>query len=155
VQPPRALTRRRALRLAGGVAFAAVPALRQAGETAAARTWCRTDPQVVINGIHLQVFPECDASQANTCTGPIRLVFSVPPGSQTAVEGQDAGFGYGYAISFAESAKVGTNQYKVDMYVPAATAIAVQLVCDPVDPTAKTTVKGGYANTWLTVSTKF
>ena len=149
------MTRRRALRLFAGAALAAAPALRPAKEAAAARTWCRVDPCVVINGIHLQVYPERDAGQANTCSGPIRLVFAVPPGSKTAVLSQDAGFGYGYAIAFEETAKVGTGQYRVSMYVPAATAMSVQLVCDPVDPSAKTTVKGGDANTWLTVATKF
>jgi hypothetical protein len=155
VDVPEPLTRRRALRLAAGGLLAAPVALRLARPTAAARAWCRTDPGVTINGIRLQVYPERDAAEANTCTGPIRLVFSVTPGSTTSVDSQDAGFGYGYAISFEESAKVGTGQYKVAMYVPAATGMAVQLVCDPVDPRAKTTDKRGSANTWLTVGTKF
>jgi hypothetical protein len=49
--------------------------------------------------VRLQVSLERDASQANTCTGPIKLVFSVTPGSACSVDSQDAGFGYGYDIS--------------------------------------------------------
>jgi hypothetical protein len=56
-----------------------------------------------------------DDAETNICSAPIKLVFSVTPGSV-------------YVISFQEAAKVGTSQYTVDMYVPATKPMAVQLV---------------------------
>lgn len=157
----RILSRRRALRLAGGAALAAVPARRLAGEVGAARTWCRCDPTVRVDGkvVHLYVSGLLDVKY--DVAGPTKVVIHVPPKVSYALLEQDAGFGKGYAISFVADSKLTADSKQVniaaDVYVPTTTSgkgqpILVEWILDgTVQVAAK---KEGVTNTWITAATK-
>ena len=150
------IDRRGFARLLGGAAMAVTAGgVLLPREASAGIGWCRADPWVVINGVHLHVYPERDGAAANLCNGPIRLRFWVPKNASYQVLEADAGFGYGYDIQFQLTRKYSQNEYGIEMYVPASSdAMAVRLVCEPVDPTALITINTGVANSWFAVTTK-
>jgi hypothetical protein len=118
----RHLSRRHALRLAGGL-LAAPLGLRLAGSVSAGRGWCRADPTVQVNGqiVHLYVSGQLD--QTYDVAGPTQVVVHVPDGVETAVLDQDDGFGQGYNIWFVTDPRLkATNAgigLSADVYVPA------------------------------------
>src|SRR4051794_4662388 len=100
----RIMNRRHVLRLVGGAALAAVPALRLAGEAAAGRTWCQTDPVVKIDGKTADVFLSSYTDLNAAAIGPAQLVITVPVGVSAVLLAVDRSFGgWGYQISFAQS----------------------------------------------------
>jgi hypothetical protein len=97
------MDRRSALRLLGGAALAALAASATATRAEAARTWCRTDPVVKIDGQVADVWLSSYWELHKTATGPSEIVISVPPGVSTELLASDLGFGrHGYVVSFQE-----------------------------------------------------
>lgn len=156
-----AVTRRHVLRLIGGAALAAVPALYVAGEASAKRAWCRLDPTVWVDGqvVHLYVSGLLDVEY--DVSGPTKVVIRVPPEVAYALLEQDAGFGQGYDISFAADRKLKAEDNKLeiaaDVFVPATAQgkgqpILVEWVPDgTVEVAAK---KEGTTNAWIGCETK-
>jgi hypothetical protein len=123
--PAPRFTRRRALRLVGGAALAAIPAARSAGEAGAARQWRRTDPVVKIDGRVADVFLASDRRLRRAATGPTELVVALPPGVPGRLLAVDRGFGgHGYVVEFVEDAALPRDDdgfaVRVDAYVPSA-----------------------------------
>src|SRR5215217_9508544 len=81
-------------------------ALAGAGINAASagRSWCRTDPVVMIDGQLADVFVASDIAMLLKATGPVRIRIYIPQGSRGWVALTDLGFGKGYDISFVETA---------------------------------------------------
>jgi hypothetical protein len=124
-RPDPRLSRRRAVHLLGTAALAAVAAARSAGEAGAARSWCRTDPVVKIDGRVADVFLSSDRKLRRAATGPAELVLALPPGVPGRLLAVDRGFGgHGYVVTFVEDAALargdGGFAVRVDAYVPSA-----------------------------------
>lgn len=119
----QSMTRRHALRLLGGAALAAVPALRLAGDAAAGRSWCRLDPSFLVDGLVGNVFVSGELDRAYDTTGPIQLNFTVPEGTYVELLSSDPGFGHGYDISYSYQPKLKNDHKKIeieiDVLVPA------------------------------------
>jgi len=152
---PRCTRRRFACSLA--ISALALPAAG-APRGAAAAGWCRKDPQLRIGAKSTNIFLEYRADRANTCTGPIRLVVTVPPGTATAVLSQDEGFGHGYTVTFRESAALDANgnslRVRVEAFVPAAGAMECRVVSEPVDNPQWHAAKQGPANAWIALDAR-
>jgi hypothetical protein len=121
----RPLTRRSALRLAGGAVLAAVPALRLAGQASAGRSWCRVDPSFWVDGLVGNVLVSGDVDRTYDTTGPIQLTFTVPEGTNVQLLASDDDFGQCYAIVHAWTEKLRNDHKKieveVEVVVPAVT----------------------------------
>lgn len=125
------------LRLAGGAALAAVPALRLAGEASAARAWCRADPSFLVDDLVGNVYVSGQVDKTYDVTGPIYLLFTVPVGTSVSLIASDDGFGQGYSIGYNEDAKLKNDDkhidITVDVYVSTATSnlpVRVEFVPD-------------------------
>jgi hypothetical protein len=106
-------------RLLVAASIAGLALLVLALPAAAARTWCRTDPLFSVDGklyrVEVASYPEISAS----ATGPIRVVLSVPSGSDARVLEADNGFGDGYAVSIEYVAGLKARKIGVAVFVPA------------------------------------
>ena len=157
------LSRRHALRLlAAASAAALVPAraLRPM-PASAARVWCRTDPQLLVDGLVANLYVSGLVDTTYDTAGPIRIDVRVPLGVETAVLATDAGFGYGYDLRFVEDKglKAAPKEVQVvaEVYVPATAAgkgqpIRVEWVPDGTVLVAAS--KEGTTNQWISASTK-
>jgi hypothetical protein len=159
--PLAAISRRRALRLAIGAGTGLVVAHRAVRRAGAYRGWCRSDPTIRIEGavVHLWVSGRLD--EAYGVAGPTRVVFWVPPGTACELLEQDAGFGQGYEITYAEDDKLDAKHNKreiaADVYVPTTDAgssqpILVEWIPDGTVKRADT--RRGKTNEWITAATK-
>jgi hypothetical protein len=147
--------------IAGLVALLALVMTVTVESAGAARTWCRYDPVIRVDGQIFDVWLTGDADLDDTVTGPTRIVVTVPVGAATELLAQDLGFGrLGYHVTFVESAELGHRdagpQVRVDAFVPATKDLAVAVHLDPRSVTKRgqtraTTSEFGTANTWLTV----
>src|SRR5688500_2127248 len=72
----------------------------------AGRSWCRKDPVVRIGGEVVSIYVSSYAEALTSVTGPTEVVITVPPGVRTALLRTDDGFGFGYAVRFAESSRL-------------------------------------------------
>jgi hypothetical protein len=125
----------------------------------AARGWCLADPHISVGGRTSNITVGYDASYANTTTGPIQLIVTVPKGKTVQILQQDPGFGYGWQITVQVSSKLpvtpGPTSVQLSVYVPAATALPIQIVSDPDCSPCPTTTRTTTANTWITFITQF
>ena len=123
-ETPGAISRRRLLTTAAGLAIAASPLVRPGRDASAARTWCRKDPLYLIDDRIVDVQLGADAQILETTTGPIALEIVVPVGTPVAEVLRDDGFGYGYHVTVVESPKLvatlGTLPYRVHANVPSS-----------------------------------
>jgi hypothetical protein len=123
--PPTRFDRRHALRLFGGTALAAVPALRLAGQASAGRSWCRVDPSFWVDGLIGNVYVSSDVDKTYDTTGPIQLKFTVPEGTDVQLLTSDDGFGQGYEVVHEWTDKLNNDDKKieieVEVFVPAGT----------------------------------
>jgi hypothetical protein len=111
------LTRRHALRLAGGAVLAAVPALRLAGEASAGRSWCRVDPSFWVDGLVGNVYVSGDLNRDYDTTGPIRLTFTVPEGTNVQLLTSDDGFGQGYEVVHQWTERLHNDHKKIEIEI--------------------------------------
>lgn len=95
------LSRRSMLKLAGGLALAAVPALSVADDALAGITWCRTDPIITLNGKKFHIYVLSTQAMFTQRTGPTEIIVKYPSGvnaTGSLVSG-DNGFGLGYNLN--------------------------------------------------------
>jgi hypothetical protein len=152
-------TRRTLLRRTGGMALVAVPALALAQRAEAGRAWCRVDPAFAVDGIVGNVFVSGELNRSYDVTGPIGLIFSVPPGTDVQLLSQDEGFGLGYDIVQTFDARLKNNKDKIDIeisvVVPAGTKDLPVLVEFVPDGTIKSwDKKDGKTNQRIKVKTE-
>jgi hypothetical protein len=140
------------------VVMLSIMALLLGGSTAeAGKKWCRADPVVAINGhiVDISVYSYLDMQAA--ATGPVQIVVTLPSGMKGWVLAMDQGFGHGYAVRFATSAKLHATksaiQIQVAVYAPASDRslpVIAQLTPIGAGPIAAGTASGN-ANAWVTI----
>jgi hypothetical protein len=153
-----ALNRRQVLRLIGGATLAAVPAIGLAGHAGAARSWCRLDPTFQVDDLIGNVYVSGEIDRSYDVTGPIKLRFSVPVGSEVTLLSSDEGFGHGYDVSYVYDRRLKRKkkgiEIRVAAYVPAVSDKLPILLEFVPDETIKFASKqSGTTNQWLKVNT--
>lgn len=149
------LSRRRALRLLGGAALAAVPVFRLAGDASAARSWCRADPLLRIAGQDVHVYITSSIAMLNAATDKIRLTVTLPSGIRGKLVDVLADFGKGYDVRFLSSSALqvvnGQVPALVSVYCPARDSmLPVTVEFAPVDTGPLTPASAtGTANAWI------
>ncbi len=126
--------------------------VRDAG---AYRSWCRSDPVVVVGDAVADIFVSVPLDGLSRVTGPTQIVVTVPVGVGVTLATPGAGFGYGEAVTFVESpALEATNdgvQVRVAVYVPSsddAMPIQVEIAARVVGILAPVSAEGK-ANGWV------
>ena len=144
--------RKLALALAALVYLVALPGAD------AHRTWCRTDPVVVIGGTTADIFVAGPLDAPLLVTGPTEIVVTVPVGVDAWLVASDLGFGYGDVVEFAQSPRLRQTATGIDVevrvLVPAREAMPVLVEFAPrllglLSPASAE----GTANTWITLRT--
>lgn len=158
MDPHRPLSRRAALRLAAGATLAAVPVLAPRGARAG-RAWCRTDPAFLVDGLVGNVYVAGELNRAYDVTGPIRLVFTVPEGTDVQLLATDDGFGTGYDVSHEWTPRLKNDhkhiEIEVAVLVPAGTdKLPVHVEFVPGATVEVEDQKDGTTNKWITVKTQ-
>ena len=153
------LSRRQMTRLLAGGSLALVAGgLLAARPAAAGISWCRADPLVTVNGRTGHVYVESTKAMLASASGPVRIEIQVPVGASRSAEPLDAGFGYGYAISFVESSRlVARGNYTEVRVVATAPAfdgtLPVRVIFHADSPDLSDSSKTGYANQPLATGT--
>lgn len=99
---------------------AALLALWAVIPASAGKTWCRTDPILIVDGQVVDIQVASDLSMLTSANGPIQMVVTVPADSNANVVLQDLGFGRGYEITINYSdALEDTVVAEVAIYAPA------------------------------------
>jgi hypothetical protein len=153
------ITRRHALRLLGGGALVAVAAAGRPRGTDAARTWCRTDPVVKIDGKVADIWLSSYRELHGSASGPAEIVVSVPVGVSTELLASDLGFGrHGYRVSFTQSGslkKLPTRcQVQVSVYVPSTDgSLPLQVDFLPRSSGLTAASASGSVNKWVKLAT--
>src|SRR5215207_4181515 len=92
----------------------------------AGRTWCRTDPVVMIGGELADMFVAGPLTAPLQVTGPTRVNIIVPTGVDAWLVLADLGFGRGEVVTFQESADLQVTEQgievRVQVYVPATSS---------------------------------
>ena len=151
------VSRRRAIRLLGGAALAAVPALRFAGEADAARGWCRADPLLRIAGQSVHVYITSSNAMLRSASDKIRLTVVIPLGVRGRLVDVLADFGEGYDVRFRESSMLqvvnGRVPVRVAVYCPARdSTLPVIVEFAPVgDGPLSPGSASGTANAWVSL----
>ena len=153
------LTRRQAVRLLGGTSLAlAAGGLMAAKPAAAGRAWCRTDPEIRVNGKLAHIYVASYEEMHALATAPTEVVVSVPRGTATEFLWADTGFGgLGYNVQFVEDAtlktgKDGLAEVVAKIYVPCSDGDMPVLLELTLDATKHTLVQTqGKARNWQTV----
>ena len=147
--------------IAPALLLAALALLLAVPGASAGRSWCKSDPVVMIDGhvadIWLSSYVEMDAA----ATGPAQVVVTVPTGVAAELLAVDNGFGgHGYDIGFAESSKLKATatslQVQVQAYVPATDGslpVKVQFIPRGTGP-LKAASATGLANAWVMLKTR-
>jgi hypothetical protein len=155
---PTHLTRRRALRLLGAAALAALPAASAGGDASASKGWCRSDPAFLVGDRVVDVVLGSDPAMLAAATGPIELVLAVPVGVPASLLAADAGFGYGYTIAIREAADLLATtegaQLRIAALAPATDdRLPVTIYFTSLDADGSLTQKEatGAANGWITL----
>ena len=93
-----------------------------APEAAAYRTWCRSDPIVMIDGVLVDIFVSAPPDAPLNVTGPTEVVVTVPRGVDAVLVVTDLGFGRGERVRFEESGALKASEdgieVRVEVYVP-------------------------------------
>jgi hypothetical protein len=130
----------------------------------AARGWCRMDPVIMVDGQLADVFVGSSLEMLLKATGPIRIVVTVPTGSNAKVVLTDVGFGRGYSFEFKQSStlkRTATHtQIRIRVYAPASSsALPVSVNFAPRSIGSSLTAilfgktSNGYANSWVSLTT--
>jgi hypothetical protein len=100
--PATRLDRRRALRLVAGGLLAVPAGLRLATPASAGRTWCRVDPDVVLEGTVVRVVVAVPEEYLPLVCGPTKLWLNLPSQVDRQFAWADDGFnGLGYDVGFS------------------------------------------------------
>ena len=93
-----------------------------APRAAAYRTWCRSDPVIIIDGVLVDVFVSAPPDALLTVTGPTEIVVTVPRDVDVWLVVTDLGFGRGESVRFEESGGLKATEdgieVRVEVYVP-------------------------------------
>jgi hypothetical protein len=153
-------TRRSALRLLAGAALAATATRGGARDAEATRTWCRTDPVVMIDGQIADVFLGSYWDLHKAASGPAQIVISVPPGVSTKLLACDPGFGrHGYAVSFQQDPSLSRHGHEtrlvVTAFVPSSDgSLPLVVSFTPRSSGLEAASATGLVNQWVTLRTK-
>jgi hypothetical protein len=159
IESRTSFTRRKFLRLLGGAALAPVAAGAAADGAEAARTWCRTDPVVKIDGKVADVWLSSYQELHETATGPSQIVVSVPPGVSTELLATDLGFGrHGYVVSFQEDPSLRWNgrqpSVAISVYTPSGdSSLPLRVDFTPRSSRLTAARANGSVNQWITLQT--
>jgi hypothetical protein len=156
-----AVTRRTALRLACGAALAAAAAGRLAAPARAARTWCKTDPVVKIDGKIADIWLGSYTDLHGAATGPAEIQVGVPVGVPTELLATDPGFGrLGYVVSFYQDPGLnkdkGNVQVRIAVFVPSSDG-TLPLTVDfaPRSSGLAAASASGYVNAWVSLESGY
>jgi len=132
-----------------------------APEANAARTWCRTDPVISINGQIVDVLVLAPNEDLPKITGATRVEVTVPSGVSAKLIATDRGFGFGETVTFSSSDTLRATAQGIDVdvrvYVPASTStVPIQVQFIPrskglVSPASVT----GTSNSWVVLHSTF
>src|SRR5262249_33262071 len=115
--------RRALLKLISGAALASVPAVGLVSRASAARRWCLTDPVFAVDEFIGNVLVMGELDKSYDVTGPTRLTFIVPYGTDARLLSSDSSFGQGYDISVLHDSKLQERddriEIKIRVFVPA------------------------------------
>jgi hypothetical protein len=136
-----------------------------AQSASAARGWCKVDPVIVVDGQLADVYIGSTISMLLQATGPINLEITIPNGSTGSVILNDLGFLHGYNVVFKHSSALTRTaqhtQIRVRVYAPASSSdLPVTVTIAPRTLTSSLlqilvgTSADGYANSWVTLTTK-
>ena len=133
-----------ALALTTGAALKPAPA-------SASISWCRSDPLVTVNGKTGHVYVDSTEAMLASATGPIQVEIQVPVGSIRSAVPLDNGFGWGYAITFREDARLAKrgsySEVRVEVTAPARDGtLPVRVTFHADDPGLADSRKDGVAN---------
>jgi hypothetical protein len=154
-------SRRRLLRIAGGVDLAAVPALSLANEASAGRSWCRWDPVLKIDGqvVDLRIGSPTDMNDA--ATGPTIIDVQVPSGSRAYVIATDQGFGRnGYDIDIRTSDRLSrsyrSTEVKISVFQPSDIDLPVTVYFSPrsTGRLSEASDRSGRSNEWIVLNAR-
>jgi hypothetical protein len=131
----------------------------------AARGWCRVDPVIMVDGQLADVFVGSSASMLLQATGPIKMVITIPNGSNGIVVLTDLGFLRGYNIEFKHSSKLTKTkrhtQIQISVYAPATTSllpVTVTFAPRSLESSLKEILFGtsvtGTSNQWIKLTTR-
>jgi hypothetical protein len=140
--------------VSGLLAVLAVAVALQVNGAAAGRTWCKMDPVIAVDGRLANIYIATDAGIAVAGTGPVQLVVSVPPGVSFSLVSADAGFGFGYQVSFKTWTKLRASAtvagIMVEAYVPSTDGgLPVQLQIVPAATGRVSGSRTGTTNQWV------
>ena len=131
-----------------------------APETAAYRTWCRSDPVIVIDGVLVDIFVSAPPDALLKVTGPTEVVVTLPRGVDVQLVVTDLGFGHGERVYFEESGKLKATDdgidVRVNVYVPSRDddmPVLVEFAPRIVGLLAPTSAEGT-ANQWITLEAR-
>lgn len=127
----------------------------------AARSWCRTDPIISINGQIVDVLVLAPNEDLSKITGATRVEVTVSSGVNAKLIATDRGFGFGETVTFSSSDTLRATAQGIDVdvrvYVPATSStVPIQVQFVPrskglVSPASVT----GTANSWVVLHSTF
>jgi hypothetical protein len=127
----------------------------------ATKSWCRSDPLVLIDGEFADIFVSGPPEAPLVVTGPTQIVVRVPRGVAASLVVADLGFGRGTEVSFAESRALRVTEHgievRIDVYVPAeddTMPIRVEFAPRIIGILWPSQVEGA-ANEWVTLDVTF
>jgi hypothetical protein len=140
-------TRRYALRLIGGAALA-VPVALRLGEAGAARAWCKTDPDVLLEGTLVRVEVAVPEEFLPLVNGPTWLRFNLPSAVDRELVWADAGLnGLGYDVTFSTAfqpnKRVTKFSVNLTIKVPIKDGTKVPIWCQAVPEKGTTATREG------------
>ncbi len=121
----------------------------------AARTWCRTDPVVSIDGQIADIIVMASVDDLPKITGATQVVVVVPIAVNTRLVATDPGFGFSEVVSFKQSDQLLLTSsllpVTVRVYVPATSStVPIKVNFNPRGIGLLSSASGtGTANSWV------
>jgi hypothetical protein len=138
------LDRRRAFRLVAGGLLAIPVGLRLAEDVGAATSWCRKDPDVLLEGTKVVVVA-VPQEYLSLVEGPTTVSFNLPSGVDRQLVFADGGFNnLGYNVVFSTAYQAGQTvakfsvNLKVTVPINGPTKVPLQVTATPAKGTAAT-----------------
>jgi hypothetical protein len=129
--------------------------------TFASRSWCKTDPLIMVDGELANIFVMSSLTAPLKVTGPNEIIVSVPEGVDAELIVADLGFGRGQIVRFATSPDLRVTEAGIEMRIavrvpswdaslPVRVEFAPRIV-GILDPASAE----GVANEWVTLNVVF
>jgi hypothetical protein len=150
----RRLSRRALLGRVGAAAtLAAASQVPFARWTEAGVRWCQIDPLIQVGDKTARLYVASAEEMLARAVAPVTVLFMIPAGLNYALLDSDAGFGYGYNVSFAVNAGMRTGQsipVQVGLVCPSwDSSLPVRVDWVPADASAGSRTVDGRANSWI------